>query len=55
MNWLDNEAYKNQLMERIGDSQYQSSYTKKIAIYTYLGLLNGKTQRINNQEKELHL
>ena len=51
--WLDNEAYKNQLMERIGDSQYQSSYTKKIAIYTYFGFIEWENPENKQSRKRI--
>lgn len=51
--WLDNEAYRKQLMERIGDSQYQSSYTKKIAIYTYFGFIEWEKPENKQSRKRI--
>lgn len=46
--WLDNEKYKQELMEKIGDDQYSSSYTKKAQITSYFGFT--VWQDINNPQ-----
>lgn len=46
--WLDNETYKRELMEKIGDNQYLSSYTKKAQITSYFGFT--EWQDINNAQ-----
>ena len=46
--WFDNESYKRELMEKIGDDQYSSSYTKKAQITSYFGFT--EWQDINNPQ-----
>ena len=46
--WLSNDEFKNRLKEKIGDSKYESTYTKIVEILSYYNFV--EWQDINRSQ-----
>ena len=51
--WMENDDYKRQLKEIIGDDQYESSYTKKAQIPSYFGFVEQEKKGDSRSRKRI--